>query len=130
MNTGELVTFWLESADYDLDTAKALLKTKRYVYVGFMCHLTIEKALKAVVMRDTQTMPPKIHNLIQLARMSDIFDKLTEEQKSFLYELTPLHIEARYQTYKDVVASTMNRKRSQLLLQKTEELLCWIKQQF
>ena len=31
---------------YDLDTAKAMLKSERYLYVGFMCNLAIEKILK------------------------------------------------------------------------------------
>jgi HEPN domain-containing protein len=37
----------MEKADYDLDTAKAMLQTERYLYVGFMAHQAIEKALKA-----------------------------------------------------------------------------------
>ncbi len=40
--------YWLDAAEYDLQTAKAMLETKRYLYVGFMCHQTIEKALKGV----------------------------------------------------------------------------------
>jgi HEPN domain-containing protein len=39
----ERVTYWTEIADYDLETAKAMLASKRYLYVGFMCHQTIEK---------------------------------------------------------------------------------------
>lgn len=34
-------------SDYDFDTAQAMLETKRYLYVGFMCHQVIEKILKA-----------------------------------------------------------------------------------
>lgn len=34
-------------SDYDYDTAIAMMQTRRYLYVGFMCHQTIEKALKA-----------------------------------------------------------------------------------
>ena len=41
------VTYWIEMSDYDFDTAKAMLETKRYLYVAFMCHQTIEKMLKA-----------------------------------------------------------------------------------
>lgn len=29
---------WLKLAEYDLDTAEAMHETKRYLYVGFMCH--------------------------------------------------------------------------------------------
>ena len=41
------VTYWIEMSDYDLETADAMLATSRYLYVGFMCHQTIEKILKA-----------------------------------------------------------------------------------
>lgn len=32
------VNYWLEMADYDLETARAMLSTRRYLYVAFMCH--------------------------------------------------------------------------------------------
>jgi uncharacterized protein YeeX (DUF496 family) len=37
------INYWIELSDYDLETAEAMLKSKRYLYVGFMCHQTIEK---------------------------------------------------------------------------------------
>ncbi|MGC9352319.1 MAG: HEPN domain-containing protein [Mariniphaga sp.] len=37
----------MELSDYDFETAKAMLETGRYLYVGFMCHQTLEKLLKA-----------------------------------------------------------------------------------
>lgn len=39
--------YWIERAEYDLETAKAMQQTGRYLYVGFMCQQTVEKALKA-----------------------------------------------------------------------------------
>jgi len=39
------VLYWIEISDYDLDTAEAMLESKRYLYVGFMCHQAIEKQL-------------------------------------------------------------------------------------
>ena len=30
--------YWLKIANYDLKTAEAMLKSKRYLYVGFMCN--------------------------------------------------------------------------------------------
>ena len=41
--------YWFDSAEYDLQTAKAMLETRRFLYVGFMCHQTIEKALKGIL---------------------------------------------------------------------------------
>jgi HEPN domain-containing protein len=59
--------YWLELADYDIETAKVMLSGRRYLYVGFMCHQTIEKALKAGIARDCAVgeIPPKIHHLLK-----------------------------------------------------------------
>jgi predicted nucleotidyltransferase len=43
---------WFASADYDIQTAEAMLKSQRYLYVVFMCHLAIEKTLKALYSDD------------------------------------------------------------------------------
>jgi HEPN domain-containing protein len=40
--------YWLEIASYDLKTAEAMLNSKRFLYVGFMCHQSIEKILKGI----------------------------------------------------------------------------------
>lgn len=41
------VKYWIELSDYDFETAEAMFTSKRFLYVGFMCHQTIEKAFKA-----------------------------------------------------------------------------------
>ena len=38
---------WAERANYDLDTARAMLKSERYIYVLFCCQQAVEKALKS-----------------------------------------------------------------------------------
>lgn len=68
------VKYWIDTAEYDLDTAQAMLDSGRYLYVGFLCHQTIEKCLKAVIAKSGQ-FPPKIHNLINLADKANIYRK-------------------------------------------------------
>jgi HEPN domain-containing protein len=48
MSRDEKVKYWIDLAEYDLKkkTARAMLKTKRYLYVAFICHQVIEKMLK------------------------------------------------------------------------------------
>jgi HEPN domain-containing protein len=125
------ITYWLKIADYDLETAKAMLNSSRYLYVGFMCHQAIEKAFKAVISRDCAEgeFPPKIHDLLKLATRANLFDVLTEEQKDFIDSLNPLNVEARYPEYKDEIAAGLTRENTGIILSKTEEFLCWIKQQ-
>jgi len=55
---------WIALADYDLETAVHMLETGRYLYVVFLCHLALEKVLKAHVTEVTQTSPVKTHDLI------------------------------------------------------------------
>lgn len=37
------IKYWLDTAHYDLVSAKAMLETKRFLYVGFLCHQVVEK---------------------------------------------------------------------------------------
>ena len=39
MTTEEKVAYWVGLSDYDLETADAMFKTKRYLYVAFMLAL-------------------------------------------------------------------------------------------
>ena len=94
------VTYWIEMSDYDLETADAMLVTGRYLYVGFMCHQTIEKVLKAYWSNCLEEIPLKIHSLSRLAEKTSIDKELSEEQLDFIDRLEPLNIEARYPSYK------------------------------
>ena len=125
------VKYWLDLTEYDIETAKVMLNGGRYLYVGFMCHQVIEKALKAVIARDCidDEIPPKIHHLQRLAEKAGLFSKMTEEQKDIIGKLNPLNIEARYPEYKNRIAANLSNDICKRLVEETEELLCWIKQQ-
>lgn len=64
---------WIDSSSYDMETAQHLLKTGRYLYVIFMCHLALEKALKANLAAVGHP-PLRTHDLILLVRKADITD--------------------------------------------------------
>lgn len=95
----ERAKYWIELADYDFETAKAMFATGRYVYVGFMCHQTIEKSLKAVVAK-TGDFPPKTHNLNKLSEDTNLLRKMSSEQQDFVAFLNPMNIDSRYPEYK------------------------------
>ncbi|MGE5443763.1 MAG: HEPN domain-containing protein [Ignavibacteriales bacterium] len=61
---------WLESAQYDLETAEHMLKTGRYIYTVFMCHLALEQVLKAKVEEVTGRTPPRTHDLGYLMELA------------------------------------------------------------
>jgi HEPN domain-containing protein len=121
--------YWLELCDDDLLTAKALFQSKRYLHMGFFCHLIVEKALKAVIAYKTDEIPPRLHDLVKLASKGEVFDIMSDDQKQFLHTLTPLQIEARYPEYKERILSALTPAVCKQLLKQTEEFLCWTKQQ-
>ncbi|MCL2446266.1 MAG: HEPN domain-containing protein [Oscillospiraceae bacterium] len=123
--------YWLDLADYDLETAQAMLKTKRYLYVGFMCHQTIEKALKAVIAKDCADgdTPPKIHDLTKLSVRANMLEAMSDEQQDFIEKLNPLNIQARYPEHKERLAMALDKGICQDLISSTEDFLCWIKEQ-
>lgn len=119
--------YWKELADYDLETARAMLETKRYLYVGFMCHQAVEKIIKAYYAKIFEERPPRTHNLRMLAQKANIFPELNEEQNKLLNTLEPLNIEARYPTDKERILQSLNHERCQSLYTSTKEFLEWIK---
>jgi len=68
MNINEKVEYWLELSDYDFETAEAMLNSQRFLYVGFMCHQSVEKMLKAVFVKSFEEIPPFTHSLSQLLK--------------------------------------------------------------
>lgn len=121
------VTYWIEMSDYDFDTAKAMLETKRYLYVAFMCHQTIEKILKAYWSKVLEEPPLKIHSLSRLAEKSGLDIDMSEEQTDFIDELEPLNIEARYPSYKERLMRSLTSDRCKELIEQTDKLRTWIK---
>lgn len=92
--TKKLANYWRELSDYDMKTAEYMLQTKRYPYCLFMCHLAVEKILKAIIVFETERHAPYSHNLVELAKHSKL--DFNEEQKNLLADLTEFNLEARY----------------------------------
>ena len=121
------VEYWIELAQYDLDTAKAMLKSKRYLYVGFLCNQVIEKILKAYFVKIKKEQPPYTHKLIRLAEESNLYKLMSEEQKNFMFIVTPLNVEARYPTQKQDILKSLNKEKCKKIINQTEDMMIWIK---
>jgi HEPN domain-containing protein len=104
------VRYWVEIAEYDFQTARAMLETGRYLYVGSMCHQVAEKMLKAKIAA-SDIMPPKTHDLVKLAKLAELYPTMTDAQKDFLEVLLPLNISARYPEQRDSLSSTLSNER-------------------
>lgn len=119
--------YWFDIADYDFATAIDLQKSKRWLYVAFMCHQTLEKGLKAYWCATQPIDPPYTHNLLTLISGANLAQELSAEQKLFVQAMMPLNIEARYPDYKNTIAKSLNAERCSEIIAKTEEFYLWIK---
>lgn len=120
--------YWLEIAEYDLETAQAMLDSRRFIYVGFMCHQSIEKVLKAYWQQTLKTIPPKTHNLAFLIEKLNLLSIIPATLNDIIDELDPLNIQCRYPEYKDQIYRVMNADFSMKILILTREFFSWVKQ--
>lgn len=127
MTTSDKHEEWYFQSDYDLETAVDMLKSGREVYCIFMCHLSIEKALKGLLIKRTGEFPSKSHSLFFFADKLDL--ELNESFSEFIYMLDKISVPTRYpdDLKKLFVAYTPERTKS--ILKQTKDLQLWIKKQ-
>jgi HEPN domain-containing protein len=121
----KIVSHWVERAEYDLETAKSMLDTGRFLYVGYMCQQAVEKVLKGIIAQQNKENLP-IHNLNRLAQVAGIENDLNAGQFNFLAELTPYCIEARYGDYRESLSEIINEQRAREVYAKTQEIFQWL----
>ncbi|MFH1653453.1 MAG: HEPN domain-containing protein, partial [Pseudomonadota bacterium] len=118
---------WIERADYDLDTAEAMLKSARYLYVAFACQQAVEKYLKAIIQKRSGKHPPYTHNLPSLLQLSGM--SLSHEQQEFLMLLTQYYINSRYVDFKQKLFEGMSREKAKDCFNKTKDIILCLKKE-
>ena len=115
---------WIERAQYDRDTAEAMLKAGRYLYVLFCCQQAVEKALKAIIAKTLGEMPPRIHDLNRLAVKAGL--KLTARRAQFFDRLLRYYVRSRYPEDIRRMSTALTRVSAERTFRQTEELLEWL----
>ncbi|MBN2207778.1 MAG: HEPN domain-containing protein [Candidatus Coatesbacteria bacterium] len=115
---------WVERAQYDLETARAMLKSGRFLYVLFCCQQAVEKMLKGVITKRTEALPPRIHNLIRLAEHAGL--ELHKEQADSMRALSGYYIETRYPDEIAALSRDLSRQTAQQVLNGTEAMVEWL----
>ena len=117
---------WVALAEYDLETARHMLVTGRYLYVVFLCHLALEKILKAHVTEVTQAIPAKSHDLIYLVKKSGV--ALPQPYLEFVGKINNASIPTRYpEDLKRAIAEYPEPVARDYLTQ-TEKVVEWLRQ--
>lgn len=111
-------------ANYDLETAKHMLATGRYLYVVFLCHLALEKLLKAHVTEISQEIAPRSHDLIFLIRKADL--DLPQQLLEFVGKINNASIPTRYPDDLQRALREYDQQVARDYLQQTEEAIKWL----
>ena len=116
---------WLFQSDYDLETAQHMLQTGRNVYCIFMCHLSLEKALKGLFTKRLNQIPPKIHDLMYFVKKLTLEPE--EEYLVFLKWLSTMGITTRYTEDLRGMIKLYPRERTDNIYQQTKTIQQWLK---
>jgi HEPN domain-containing protein len=128
MDAQEKYGYWLETAQYDLDTADAMFASGRWIYVVFMCQQAIEKLVKGLYVLYVDDNVPRVHSIVRV--ISYFADKLPEavsEEKYRMFEtLVSFYIKGRYPSFKQKAGAMLNEQEAKKLLTQTKEVFAWL----
>jgi len=128
MTKEEKYGYWLEVAQYDLDSANAMFDAGRWFYVVFMCQQAIEKLCKGLYTLYLDDTPPKIHNIKTI--VSRFRDKLQipicEDTLRFMDTLSAHYITYRYPDFESNPASQIRESEADQVLKETKEVFSWL----
>lgn len=94
----DFIRYWKTNAAKDWKRVNLLFKNRDYVFALFCAHLTLEKLVKALWVKDnTLNHPPKIHNLSKLIAQTKLV--LTDVELIFCADMNKFQIEGRYPDY-------------------------------
>lgn len=125
MDIQRVKNYWLEEAEDALRVMQHLYEAGDYSYALFFGHLAVEKILKAVYVIRKSEHAPYLHDLVKLAKQSDI--PLTSVQKKLLTQITDFNIEARYPDEKKRFREKCTEDFTRGMINKIEEIFQWLK---
>jgi HEPN domain-containing protein len=110
-----------------MDTADSLFRENRYFYAVFMCHLSIEKALKGLYLERMKKEPPRVHSLMYF--VDGLHLELPPDLDAFLTRLNSLSIPTRYPDELRRMTKEYGRTRTDAIIGRSRKALEWLKSQ-
>jgi len=128
MDAQEKYEYWLDIAQYDLDTAEAMLNSRRWLYVVFMCQQAIEKLVKGLYVLYVNDSVPKSHNIRVIIEKYEILlpNKISDECYDLLDNLTIHYLNGRYADYKQKLSERLNEQTATDLFNQSKEVFAWL----
>lgn len=83
---------WLELAEHEMAEARGALEAGLYQMVAFFSHQIAEASFKALWIREADGLPPRTHNLVDMAEHLDAPSEILAAAR----DLNPLYSATRY----------------------------------
>ena len=115
------IDYWRSGAEEDMAAAGSLLEKGHPRHALFFAHLAVEKMVKALVVKATDGVPPKIHDLLRLAELAGLAP--SDERREFLAYLQRYCLEGRYPDRRPAAPSGRD---AEAVLHRAEEVLEWL----
>lgn len=116
---------WIEQAKADLKSAENSFKSKDYYASVFWAQQSVEKVLKAVLIKKTKKLV-KIHDLILLGKMAELPEELLNKIKF----LSGVYTESRYDIIgEEIPANKFKEQDSIEALNLGKEVLKWLEKE-
>ncbi len=119
------ILYWRESSDYDFTMAEEIFnKSGQNLGALFFLHLSIEKALKAVIVAKSADYAPLSHNLLSLVFKCGL--KPNRDQEILLATINEFNLETRYPDDRNAILSKASKSYTQTMLDQGKEVRSWI----
>ncbi len=122
------IAYYYNSAERDWKVAQKLFRGKDYAYSLFFCHLSIEKLLKAIIVKKTDKAAPFMHNLTKLAEVAGL--PVDKDIAGSLDEITDFNIAARYDDEKHAFYKKATKQFSEKYFKISEKIYVWLKENY
>ena len=123
------IEHWLKGSKNDFKVAQDLFRLKHYSHCLFFCHLSVEKLLKGIVVKETNDFAPYIHDLQRLTEIANL--NLDTEQEKILEIISTFNVASRYAEAKtEFYKEYNNRQSAEKYLKTTDNILKWLKKEF
>ncbi len=128
METHAKYEYWLDIARYDLETAEAMLISKRWLYVVFMCQQAIEKLAKGLYAVYIDDNIPRIHNINSIIeRFEDKLPKpISKGHQQLFDKLSAFYLNNRYPDYINKLSAQVIETEAKEILAKTKGAFTWL----
>ncbi len=123
-DASKYAAYWRNDALQSWDDAVFLINGGRVLFGLFSAHLALEKALKALIIKKTNALAPRIHNLITLAEIASL--TLTVQQKNLFADMNSFNIRGRYP---EAMGDPPSARQVQAILKHTQEAMEWLTSQ-